>query len=128
MDKTGAGHYRPVMLRLLLLIVSACLFAVVSFTASAHGTGMIVSAEFGSRMQHMDHASSSQISCFEDGTCSTQSGLCELVCMGVGVFLPPERIGAHLAALRETYRRHPGTTLVSTPPVLDDRPPIAHLL
>jgi hypothetical protein len=128
MDKSGSRSYFCPMLRFLLLIVSACLFAVVSFTASAHETGMIVSTELAGRMQLMDHASMAKASCTDDGTCKTDPGLCDLVCMGIGVFLPAERISAGLALPRETYRRHPDMALVSTPPALDDRPPIAHHL
>lgn len=128
MDKAGSDPYFCIMLRFLLLIVSACLFAVVSFTASAHETGMTVSTELASRMQPMDHTSMAKASCTDDGTCKTDPGLCDLVCMGIGVFLPAERIPAGLASPRETYRRHPDAALVSTPPALDDRPPIAHRL
>lgn len=128
MDKTGPGSYFRVMLRYLVLIVSACLFAVVSFTASAHETGMIVSTELASRMQPMDHGAMTKASCADDRTCKMDPGLCDLVCMGVGVFLPAGRMSAGLAMPRETYRRHPDAALVSTPPTLNDRPPIAHRL
>lgn len=128
MDKAGSRPYFYAMLRFLLIIVSTCLFAVVSFTASAHETGMIVSTELASRMQPMDHASMAKASCTDDGTCETDPGLCELVCMGIGVFLPAERASAGLDLPRETYRRPPGAALLSTSPALHDRPPIAHSL
>ncbi|ANH07014.1 hypothetical protein [Shinella sp. HZN7] len=128
MDKAGPGTYFRVMLRYLVLIVSACLFAVVSFTASAHETGMIVSTELASHTQPMDHGAMAKASCADDRTCKMDPGLCDLVCMGVGVFLPAGRMSAGLAMPRETYRRHPDAALVSTPPALNDRPPIAHRL
>lgn len=128
MDKAGPDPYFRSMLRFLMLVVSACLFAVVSFTAAAHETGMIVSTELAGRMQPMDHASMAKASCSDDGTCTMDPGLCDLVCMGVGVFLPAGRLSAGLAMPRETYRRHPDAVLVSTPPALNDRPPIAHRL
>jgi hypothetical protein len=128
MDKAGPGTYFRVMLRYLVLIVSACLFAVVSFTASAHETGMIVSTELASHTQPMDHGAMTKASCADDRTCKMDPGLCDLVCMGVGVFLPAGRMSAGLAMPRETYRRHPDAALVSTPPALNDRPPIAHRL
>lgn len=128
MDKAGPRAYLPAMLRLLTIIVSAFMLAVVSFTASAHETGMAVSREFGSAMQHMEHAEVQKTSCADDGTCATESGLCDLVCMGTGVFLPPVRMGEGVTAQRENYLRNRDIILVATPPAPDDRPPIAHLL
>lgn len=128
MDKTGSTIYRPAMLRLLVPIVTAFLLALVSFTASAHETGMAVSTSFASPMPSMDHASMQTTSCADTMTCgNVDPGLCDLVCTGVGVFLPPARLGAGVQAARETYLPGPETALVATPPGLDDRPPIAHL-
>lgn len=126
MDKAVSIPYFHSMLRFLFLIVSACLFAVVSSMATAHETGMSVSTELASRMQPMDHASMAKMSCTDDGICKTDPGLCDLICTGIGVFLPAERVSAVLVMSRETYRRHPDAAFVSTPPALDDRPPIAH--
>ncbi len=128
MDKAGPRAYLPAMLRLLTIIVSALMLALVSFTASAHETGMAVSREFGSAMQHMEHAASQKTTCADDGTCATEAGLCEFVCMGAGVFLPPVRMSSGPIALRAAYLCSPDIILVATPPGPDDRPPIARLL
>lgn len=127
MDKAGARAYLPAMLRLLTLIVSALMLALVSFTASAHETGMAVSREFGSAMQHMEHAATAKTSCKDKGTCSTEAGLCDLVCMGAGVFLPPLRTGAGLIAQRAVYLRAADTVFVALSLAPDHRPPIARL-
>ena len=127
MDKAGPRAYLPAMLRLLTIIVSALMLAVVSFPASAHETGMAVSREFGSAMQHMEHATASKTSCADKGTCSTEAGLCDLICMGTGVFLPPLRTGTGLIAQRTVYLRAADTILVAIAPAPDDRPPITHL-
>lgn len=128
MDKAGPRAYRPAMFRLLAILVSAFTLAFVSFTASAHETGMAVSRDFGSAMQAMQHAAPEKASCVDEGTCSTEAGLCDLVCLGSVVFLPPRLMSAGVIVQRRTYLRTPGAVLVETLRVPEDRPPITHLL
>lgn len=91
-------------------------FVAVSFTASAHETGMAVSKEYGVQMQHMAHASSSKASCSDNGTCSDKAGLCDLVCTGVGVFLPLDPTSTYAISLEEKYLSRPEADLVATAP------------
>lgn len=128
MDKAAASLYFPAMLRLLTIIATVFALALASFTTFAHETGMAASVDLHSGMRGMEHVSPSGAACPDDRNCMSQSGLCKLACMGVGVFLPPARDGSALLAGRETYPRRPGPILVATPPVLDHRPPIAHVL
>lgn len=128
MDKAAASPYFSAMVRSLTIIAMVFVLAVVSFTAFAHGTGMAVSQEFGSGVQHGEHAAAQKANCHHDTSCEAETGLCDLVCMGVGPFLTSERPDNGIVALGETYRRPAETTLVATPPALDDRPPITHLL
>lgn len=103
-------------------------FVAVSFTASAHETGMAVSKEYGVQMQHMAHASSSKASCSDNGTCSDKAGLCDLVCTGVGVFLPLDPTSTYAISLEEKYLSRPEADLVATAPRRHDRPPILRFL
>ena len=128
MDKAGRTIYRPVMLRLLGPIVMAFVLALVSFTASAHATGMAVSTPLAGLMQHMAHDAVKKPSCADGMNCTSDAGLCDLVCTGAGVFLPPARLAAGTVAKRQAYASRPEAALVATPPGLDDRPPIARLL
>lgn len=128
MDKAGLGLYFSAMLRAMTLILTAFLFAVVAFTASAHETGMAVSREFGSSMPHMEHAAPMKAACADDAGCKTDTGLCYFVCMGAGVFLLPERISTQRLALREDYRLQPERAFVAVSPARVHRPPIAYVL
>lgn len=128
MDKAGLGLYFSAMLRAMTLILTAFLFAVVAFTASAHETGMAVSREFGSSMPHMEHAARMKAACADDAGCKTDTGLCYFVCMGAAVFVLPERISTQRLALREGYSLQPDKALVAVSPARVHRPPIAYVL
>ena len=128
MDKAGRIIYRPVMFRLLVPIVTAFVLALVSFTASAHATGMAVSTPLAGPMQHIVHDAVQKPSCTDGMNCMPDAGLCDLVCTGAGVFLPPARLASGMIAKRQAYASRPEAALVATPPGLDDRPPIARLL
>lgn len=128
MDKTASPFYFSAMLRVWMIIFWMISFVAVSFTASAHETGMVASKEYGVRMQHMAHASPSKASCSDNDTCSEKAGLCDLVCTGVGVFLPLDPTSAYAISLEEKYLSRPEANLVATAPGRNDRPPILRFL
>lgn len=116
------------MLRATMFILTAFLFVVVTFMVSAHETGMAVSGEFASRMQHMEHAAPMKVACTDDARCKADADLCSLVCMGAGAVLLAERASERRMTLGEEFRLQPGKTLIATAPSRLHRPPIVHLL